>query len=30
MMLRQYDADLSENLTDTLDDVIEPMPFMIV
>ena len=30
MLLRQYDSDLSENLTDTFDDVfIEPMPFMI-
>ena len=31
MLLRQYDSDLSENLTDTFDDVfIEPMPFMII
>jgi hypothetical protein len=31
MLLRQYDADLSESLTDTLEDImIEPMPFIIV
>ena len=30
MMLRQYDSDLSETLTDSLDDIIEPMPFLIV
>ena len=30
MMLRQYDAELSDNLTDTLDEIIEPMPFMII
>ena len=30
MMLRQHDSDLSETLTDSLDDIIEPMPFLIV
>ena len=30
IMLRQYDSDLSDNLTDALEDVIEPMPFMII
>jgi hypothetical protein len=29
MMLRQYDADLSDILTDNLQDIIEPMPFLI-
>jgi hypothetical protein len=30
MLLRQYDSELSENLTDSLDDVIEPMPFILI
>ena len=29
MMLRQYDSDLSDTLTDSLEDIIEPMPFLI-
>ena len=30
MLLRQYDSDLSETLTDSLEDIVEPMPFMII
>lgn len=30
LLLRNYDSDLSDNLTDTLEDIVEPMPFMIV
>jgi hypothetical protein len=30
LQLRNYDADLSDNLRDELDDMIEPMPFMII
>jgi hypothetical protein len=30
IMLRHYDADLNDNLTDSLEDIIEPMPFMII
>ena len=30
VMLRQYDSDLSETLTDNLEDFVEPMPFMII
>jgi hypothetical protein len=30
LQLRNYDSDLSDNLRDELDDMIEPMPFMII
>ena len=30
LYLRQYDAEISENLRDGLDDIIEPMPFIII
>ena len=30
MLLKNYDSDLSDSLTDSLEDIIEPMPFMIV
>jgi hypothetical protein len=30
LMLRQYDQDISENLRDDLENMIEPMPFMIL
>ena len=29
MLVRQFDSDISDSLTDTLDDIIEPMPFII-
>jgi hypothetical protein len=30
MLLRQFDSDISDNLTDNLEDIIEPMPFMMI
>lgn len=30
MLLKQYDQDLAENLTDSIDEVVEPMPFIIL
>ena len=30
LLLKQYDQDINENLRDDLEDMIEPMPFMIV
>jgi hypothetical protein len=30
LLLRNYDAELSENLTDSLEDIIEPMPFILI
>ena len=30
MLMKQYDQALSENLTDSIDDVIEPMPFIMI
>lgn len=30
LLLRQYDQDINENLRDELEDMIEPMPFIVV
>ena len=30
LLLKNFDSDISDNLTDSLDDIIEPMPFMII
>ena len=30
MLMKQYDQALSENLTDSLDEIVEPMPFIMI
>jgi hypothetical protein len=30
MLLRQFDSEISDNLTDNIDEIIEPMPFMMI
>jgi hypothetical protein len=28
--MKQYDQSLSDNLTDSLDEILEPMPFIVL
>ena len=30
LLLKQYDSDLDENLRDVYDEIIEPMPFIVI
>ena len=30
LLLRQYDQEISDNLTDSVDEIIEPMPFIVL
>ena len=30
MVLKTFDQDLNENLTDSIDEIIEPLPFIVL